>query len=513
MPARTFQIPIGGSLVVNGTLTANGGSSSTPITFNFVSPNSSSQNGIIFNSGSSGTISYCKILNAYSGIYENSANINLSNSAISYCTNGIYLYNSNPVIQTCNIHNISNYGIYLISSSPYLYGNFIQNNGYGVNCSASSDPTFGNGTTAGGNNISNNTYGIFCQNNSIPMIGNNSPLTGGYNNLVHTTYNVYNMSSNGVYAENDWWGTTNPSNFEIAGESGVADYPYLTSSNNIANPPLSKAAANIYASQVSASPLFSQLNQANQMIAANNLAVAKTICLNMIENYPDSSFSFNALNLLKKLYQNADSVKNVYQSLFNNSKKKDLYAMAGLILAEVDTVNKLSHINDVINSYGQDNVVQCALFDKFVYYHFEKADKQNALEILNNLDNLFPLSEADIEAHIILGDTSYFNYDLAKKPVLQITAAQTPAEYKLSENYPNPFNPSTIISYQLPKDGVVTLKVYDVLGREVKTLINGYKTAGNYSVSFDASKLASGIYFYQIRSGNYISTKKMMYMK
>ena len=142
------------------------------------------------------------------------------------------------------------------------------------------------------------------------------------------------------------------------------------------------------------------------MIAANNLAVAKTICLNMIENYPDSSFSFNALNLLKKLYQNADSVKNVYQSLFNNSKKKDLYAMAGLILAEVDTVNKLSHINDVINSYGQDNVVQCALFDKFVYYHFEKADKQNALEILNNLDNLFPLSEADIEAHIILGNTS-----------------------------------------------------------------------------------------------------------
>jgi hypothetical protein len=60
---------------------------------------------------------------------------------------------------------------------------------------------------------------------------------------------------------------------------------------------------------------------------------------------------------------------------------------------------------------------------------------------------------------------------------------------------------------------MVTLKIYDVLGREVKTLISGYKAAGNYSVTFDASRLASGIYFYQLRSGNFISTKKMLLMK
>jgi hypothetical protein len=60
---------------------------------------------------------------------------------------------------------------------------------------------------------------------------------------------------------------------------------------------------------------------------------------------------------------------------------------------------------------------------------------------------------------------------------------------------------------------MVTIKVYDILGREVKTLVNDYKTAGNYSVNFDASRLASGIYFYQIRAGNFTSTKKMMYLK
>jgi len=80
-------------------------------------------------------------------------------------------------------------------------------------------------------------------------------------------------------------------------------------------------------------------------------------------------------------------------------------------------------------------------------------------------------------------------------------------------NYPNPFNPTTVISYQLPKDGIVIVKVYDILGKEVKSLVNEYKSAGNYTVSFDASHLASGIYFYQLRAGNFISTKKMLLLK
>jgi hypothetical protein len=88
-----------------------------------------------------------------------------------------------------------------------------------------------------------------------------------------------------------------------------------------------------------------------------------------------------------------------------------------------------------------------------------------------------------------------------------------PSNFSLLQNYPNPFNPSTLISYGLPKDGVVTLKIYEVLGKEVKTLADGFKTQGKYTVSFDASKLASGIYFYQLRAGNFISTKKMLLLK
>lgn len=86
-------------------------------------------------------------------------------------------------------------------------------------------------------------------------------------------------------------------------------------------------------------------------------------------------------------------------------------------------------------------------------------------------------------------------------------------EFKLYQNYPNPFNPSTIIGYQLPVSGNVNLKVYDLLGREVATLVNEYKPVGNYEVEFDASALTSGLYFYKLQSGLFIETKKMLLLR
>ena len=81
------------------------------------------------------------------------------------------------------------------------------------------------------------------------------------------------------------------------------------------------------------------------------------------------------------------------------------------------------------------------------------------------------------------------------------------------ECYPNPFNPSTTIRYQLPKYGYVTLKVYDIVGNEVKTLVNGYRSSGSYAINFDASSLASGIYFYRIQTNDYFAVKKMILTK
>lgn len=91
---------------------------------------------------------------------------------------------------------------------------------------------------------------------------------------------------------------------------------------------------------------------------------------------------------------------------------------------------------------------------------------------------------------------------------------ELPKNFSLSQNYPNPFNPSTVISYQIPAFSHVSLKVFDVLGREVATLVNEFKPAGDYSTHFTiSSSFASGVYFYQIRAGNFVDTKKLVVAK
>ena len=88
-----------------------------------------------------------------------------------------------------------------------------------------------------------------------------------------------------------------------------------------------------------------------------------------------------------------------------------------------------------------------------------------------------------------------------------------PTELTLEQNYPNPFNPTTTINYSIPVAGSVELKIYDVLGNEVATLVNENKAPGNYSTDFNASSLASGIYIYTLRANNFVQTKKMLLMK
>ena len=85
--------------------------------------------------------------------------------------------------------------------------------------------------------------------------------------------------------------------------------------------------------------------------------------------------------------------------------------------------------------------------------------------------------------------------------------------FRLFQNYPNPFNPATSIEYRVGSSEYVTLKVYDLLGREVAILVNEEKHPGNYEVEFDGSNLSSGVYFYQLKAGEFVETKKMIYLK
>jgi hypothetical protein len=96
---------------------------------------------------------------------------------------------------------------------------------------------------------------------------------------------------------------------------------------------------------------------------------------------------------------------------------------------------------------------------------------------------------------------------------IEVVINTIPNSYVLYQNYPNPFNPTTTITYQIPQAGLVTLKVYDAIGTEVATLVNQQREAGSYNITFNASKLNSGVYFYTLRSGDFTATKKLILVK
>lgn len=135
---------------------------------------------------------------------------------------------------------------------------------------------------------------------------------------------------------------------------------------------------------------------------------------------------------------------------------------------------------------------------------FEFLTKDNTNIILTNNSNInenYKLKNGD---KIVLSGNSNS---------ISVKSDFTPSDFSLSQNYPNPFNPGTIIKYSIPVDGYVLLTVFNGLGQEIKTIVNEIQKAGNYNIYFEASDLSSGVYYYEIKVGNFRDIKKMMLMK
>ncbi len=162
----------------------------------------------------------------------------------------------------------------------------------------------------------------------------------------------------------------------------------------------------------------------------------------------------------------------------------------------------LTKLNNAIKKYNQGNI--STLINELEAF-------LNQLNAFVNGGKLSPEEAQPIFDYVnrIIAATN----SLLSKSVVQNTASEIPKEYSLNQNYPNPFNPSTTINWQLPASSHVSLKIYDIIGNEVATLINEEKEAGYYQIKFNASNLASGVYLYCLKAGDYLSAKKMILLK
>ena len=136
------------------------------------------------------------------------------------------------------------------------------------------------------------------------------------------------------------------------------------------------------------------------------------------------------------------------------------------------------------------------------------------LVTVNTIDMLKFLNDQDFDQELAGADTSMNHMvTITGSSAVDEQISGIPSEYNLSQNYPNPFNPATSFTYSLKQSGEVKISIYDVSGKEVKSLVDGFRSAGNYVVNFNAGDMASGIYYYRITTNDFIQTNKMVLLK
>jgi hypothetical protein len=255
-------------------------------------------------------------------------------------------------------------------------------------------------------------------------------------------------------------------------------------------------------------------------------------------NY-NSSSSFDTDDWIE-LYNNTDSTINIGGWMFKDSDDSNSFTFREdtfienrdyLVLTKDSTVfqSLFTNTNNIVGNMdfglsgsgelirlfdSQANIIDSLTYGDKLPWATEADGNGATLELLHpGLDNSIAINWSASNNH---GSPGKINSVFTE--VLQNENSILPSEFLLEQNYPNPFNPSTTISYSIPQNGgfessIVTLKIYDILGREIKTLVNEKQSAGNYQVQFDATKLTSGVYIYKLQSGKFIDSKKMLLLR
>lgn len=382
-----------------------------------------------------------------------------------------------------------------------------------------------------GVNVYNDSYLIFGESTGQDYYGGNSIYGNTRNTAVYNTANYLST----FYCLHTYFGPNLDTTLFYIGYQGTFTYrPYSTIDLWDGIPLLVQKKPNEVLAQVNALDIedpniltvqqpkyFSSSTSTSEirdsvflgidLISSGRLKEAKNFFIDYITKHPDNYAAYNFL------YHSADKeTAPEVISFFNSLPEKVIQGhkllLSYLYLKSGDIELSKSNNNKIIDEEKGTSNSAMAMMNNFYITLYKDNNIAQAESLLNEIKqqsellNSIEIQTAE-DALKVYGD-SYIS--MLKK---NITNNEKSFTYSLSQNYPNPFNPFTRINYEIPNDDRVTLKIYDIIGREVKVLENGYKQKGRYSVSFNASELASGVYLYQLKAGSYISTKKMILLK
>lgn len=516
-------------LKVHGTFNAEG-TSANNITLTRIG-SSGTWDGILFEYYGNGTIDYCNISYAQSaltlmGVYS----MDITNSYIHNNTqNGIFLNMSSPTINNNQIRNNGYYGIWAQNeSSPSITGNIITGSSY-AGIYADLYSVIG-GSSPASNAIRTNGMGIELYDNSESYFGYSG--YGASNSICSSTgYEVSATSSSYAYVQGNWWGSypPNAAEFYADGTSYIDRSSPLSSDPNPTMQKSSSLAINTTGLDATQSSTIdwdfffdSDLKDALQLFLAENYQDA----LNQFEK------KFNKENNVQKKKYVLAKISQCYSKMgkkdfvdyLNNnvrakySKDDELYAVAleleylsFLREGKFDSALKnLNYIKDNYSTYVE--IYKHSLFNLSLVYGKYLGDIDKAKGYLTELETKYPDDRLVLNGKVlILGENAGNFQDEGKFKVTNGSVSNS-EQYEL-KTYPNPFNPITKINFSIPNSGHVTLKVYDILGREVVVLVNKVFEAGKYEIEFDASNLPSGVYISSLMAGNKTLTKKMLLLK
>lgn len=522
-PGSNFRIMSNGYCFIDGLIIA-GSQSWSGIIIN----GSGANNSVIKNSTIKNVTTYggsAISVNGSTGVIIN--NCTITNN-INYGTNGIGLTNAgSPNISYNTISNNGGYGIYYYNTNGDVWKNTVQNNPYGGVRLSNSSPNFGhNGFYAynGNNVITGGSYGIYADYYSYPYVGSQFNSYYGYNSIYSNTIKRVRASLSEILAEQHWWGSSAPpaSWFEAVDNSIIEYTPWLTS------PPgegqQSPSFVNLKNSFQKSENILTALDSVfdehwniRQIILDGNPSQAADILHKLLSNGRDEKLVDKLLIefiVLMESYSEDDNV----QSLFSVIKDRVFQSnIANILLARLYSITgeKTKAIKLYRTVKGNDHTKPEFKFASLNEF-YENLQDNNILAAKQNLADMKNYFACDFEIKV----ADWLFESLTGTPEAHIKKDENSSSIAINDksgielgNYPNPFNPVTRISYTVTSDGKVSLKVFDVLGREVTTLINDFKYAGTYNVQFNASSLSSGLYFYRLEHAGKVLLQKMLLTK